>query len=211
MWVVKLGGSLAATGSLGVWLATLAARGGGRAVIVPGGGPFADLVREAQESLGFSDAVAHRMAILAMEQYGLMLAGMQPELVPVESAEALQAVLRNARVAIWLPGTMTKGALDIPASWNITSDSLAAWLANALSAERLMLVKACQVSGTLDAESLRDQGIVDPAFPDFIADRGFETYVLGANDHACLKTMLGDPLGGAPQERRVKPPRRARQ
>jgi aspartokinase-like uncharacterized kinase len=210
MWIVKIGGSLAADESLQDWLDVIAGRGGGRVVLVPGGGDFADLVRDAQDAFAFSDAVAHRMAILAMEQFGLMLSGLQPELVPVESLEALHAVVRHGRVPVWLPGSMTKGALDVPASWDVTSDSLAAWLAATLNAERLVLVKACAIPVGLDAERAREHGIVDAAFSEFVADRGFECYLLPASERARFASMLADPFSAAPADRRLRTARRAR-
>jgi aspartokinase-like uncharacterized kinase len=210
MWVVKVGGSLAGDESLKHWLDVLAERGGGRVVLVPGGGEFADLVRDAQEAFGFSDAVAHRMAILAMEQFGLMLSGLRPELMPVESLDALHAVVRHGRVPVWLPATMTKGALELPANWDVTSDSLAAWLASILNAERLVLVKTCAIAAGLDTDRARAHGIVDAAFPDFIADRGFETYLLPARELDRFAAMLADPFSGAPADRRLRPVRRPR-
>jgi aspartokinase-like uncharacterized kinase len=47
--VVKLGGSLHDAAELGGWLAALAEAPGPARVVVPGGGPFADAVRAAQE------------------------------------------------------------------------------------------------------------------------------------------------------------------
>jgi aspartokinase-like uncharacterized kinase len=210
MWVVKIGGSMAADESLRDWLDLVAERGGGRVVLVPGGGDFADLVRDAQDAFAFSDAVAHRMAILAMEQFGLMLAGIEPDLVPVESLDALDAVVRHGRVPVWLPATMTKGALDVPASWDVTSDSLAAWLAATLNAERLVLVKACSIAAGLDAELAHEHGIVDAAFQDFIADRGFECYLMAAKESGRFAAMLADPFNAAPADRRLRPVRRWR-
>ena len=67
--VVKVGGSTADQPVLREWIAALA----GSAlpvVIVPGGGPFADQVRNTQRRIGFSNNAAHAMAILAMEQFG---------------------------------------------------------------------------------------------------------------------------------------------
>ena len=63
MWVVKLGGSLAYSPELPHWLSALAHTD---AVIVPGGGPFADTVRDAQQIWRFDDATAHAMALLAI-------------------------------------------------------------------------------------------------------------------------------------------------
>src|SRR3546814_1733087 len=87
LWVVKLGGSLAGGPELTGWLDALAA-GGGSIVLVPGGGPFADAVRTMQRRWSFGDATAHHLALLAMEQYGLMLAGLQPVLRPAASRAA---------------------------------------------------------------------------------------------------------------------------
>ena len=61
--IVKLGGSLVSDAArLGRLLGALADGGEGRCVVVPGGGPFADAVRQAQGRLGFSDALARRDA-----------------------------------------------------------------------------------------------------------------------------------------------------
>ena len=72
--VVKIGGSLVETGRLREILA-IVARAQRPTVIVPGGGPFADAVRNAQAEFGFSDEAAHRMAILAMHQTALLMHG----------------------------------------------------------------------------------------------------------------------------------------
>ena len=45
MWVVKIGGSLSHDSALREWLTLLWEVGGGRVVIVPVGGDFADAVR----------------------------------------------------------------------------------------------------------------------------------------------------------------------
>src|ERR1700741_4474814 len=71
--VIKIGGSCAFSLDLRRWSAMVAACGG-RAVVVPGGGPFADAVRAAQQRMKFDDAAAHHMAMLGMEQFGHALA-----------------------------------------------------------------------------------------------------------------------------------------
>jgi aspartokinase-like uncharacterized kinase len=191
MWVVKLGGSLAHSPKLEDWLDLLAAHGGGRVVIVPGGGPFADLVRDAQERWRFDEASAHRMALLAMDQYGLMLAGMQPELVVAQAAETMHAALRNARVPVWLPTRMLEQATDVEPGWQVTSDSLAAWLATRLSAERLILVKSCALPpAPVSAERLAGSGIVDAAFPHYARNACFELMLLNREQPGSMRAML---------------------
>ena len=78
MWVVKIGGSLLGTPELERWLEIFVKYSDGHIVIVPGGGIFADAVREAQKLTKISDACAHKLAVLAMDQFGLLLANMNP-------------------------------------------------------------------------------------------------------------------------------------
>src|SRR5215471_19096861 len=91
--VVKLGGSHAFSKHLPAWLDALLLVAG-RVVIVPGGGPFANAVRSAQPTMGFDDSAAHRMALLAMEQFGSALVGLRPSLTLADTIAAIRAALR---------------------------------------------------------------------------------------------------------------------
>ena len=126
--VVKLGGSHAFSEHLAGWVEAIADCAG-HVIVVPGGGPFADAVRDAQPKIGFDDAAAHHMALLAMEQYGCALASLNGAFVLANSANAMERALDARQVPVWMPSRMALAAADIPASWEITSDSLAAWLA----------------------------------------------------------------------------------
>src|SRR5690348_1464350 len=100
--VVKLGGSLAGRPHVEPWLDTLAACAG-QAVLVPGGGPFADAVRAAQPALGFDDLAAHHMALLAMEQFGRALASLRAGFALADSPSAIISALDSSRVPVWAP------------------------------------------------------------------------------------------------------------
>jgi 5-(aminomethyl)-3-furanmethanol phosphate kinase len=196
MYVVKLGGSLARTAHLRSWLAALAQAGGGRAVLVPGGGSFADAVRETQALQRFDDAHAHRMALLAMEQYGLMLAGLQPALVAAQTADGIRRALDEGRVPVWMPSAMVLGCGDIPAVWDVTSDSLAAWLAGVVGASLLVLIKPIDVSeAQMTCGQLAGRGWVDPLFPRFAHAAGCAIRLLGSGGQPALARMLAG--GGA--------------
>ncbi|GJD57342.1 uridylate kinase [Methylobacterium dankookense] len=79
--VVKLGGSLLGEPArLRAWLARLTAGALGPCLIVPGGGPFADAVRNAQGALGFDDALAHRLALDAMGRMAEVFCALEPGL-----------------------------------------------------------------------------------------------------------------------------------
>src|SRR5579875_2749273 len=138
--VVKLGGSQAGRPHVGGWLEALAACAG-HVVLVPGGGPFADVVRTLQPKIGFDDIAAHHMALLAMEQFGRALASLRSGFELAVSMAAIADALERGCVPVWAPLMMAARAADIPASWDVTSDSLAAWLAGRLGVKRLVLVK----------------------------------------------------------------------
>ena len=191
MWLVKLGGSLSYDPCIRTWLDALSTVGGGRVIIVPGGGPFADLVRDAQQHWEFDDEAAHRMALHAMQQNALLLAALCPALMPVESESDMRIVLSRGRTALWLPLAMTLGNPDLEANWNVTADSIGAWLANYLNAERLILVKSCRLPvSPFDADAMSVAGIVDRAFPKFVRDACFDTVLLDKNQIDGLRELL---------------------
>jgi aspartokinase-like uncharacterized kinase len=184
MWVIKLGGSLLGSPELKSWLEIVNRHGDGKVVIVPGGGIFADAVREAQRLAGISDRVAHHMAVLAMDQYGVLMAGLNRGLATAASELEIAERGWQHRGIVWLPSRMVCADENIPTSWDVTSDSLAAWLAHTLGAEHLILVKSVRPPLPRNTvESLMHDGVVDPCFAAFTAQRSFDTWVLGKEDH----------------------------
>jgi aspartokinase-like uncharacterized kinase len=134
--VVKVGGGLAREAGEDALRALCAAIGEAgrrhRLLIVPGGGSFADAVRDCDRRYGLSDAAAHRMAILAMEQFAWLLSELIPGAVRTASFER--------PLSVWLPASARVDE-QLPASWDVTADSIAAWVAREAGAERLVLVK----------------------------------------------------------------------
>ena len=191
MWVVKLGGSLANyPDDLKRWLKALAEAGQGKIVIVPGGSFFADWVREAQKKWGFDDVAAHAMGLRAMEQYGLMLCGIQKGLVFARTETEIRKALQENRVPVWLP-VQTLACENLPPSWDVTSDSLAAWLARRLAAERLVLVKSCPLpEGEMDMAEISRKGIVDAAFPGFVDAAAFNVWLVNREDYCRVSSLL---------------------
>jgi dihydroneopterin aldolase len=160
-------------------------------VLVPGGGPFADAVRQAQDKAGFEERVAHRMALLAMEQFGLMLCGLQSGLVPAGSSASVRSALARGEVPVWMPSTMVLSDLSIPETWNVTSDSLSAWLASRLDASMLVLVKSVRVEEPQPTvEEMTARGWVDSGFATFAAGAGFQIRLVGEGDEKLLKRLV---------------------
>ena len=80
---------------------------------------------------------------------------------------------------------------DLPACWELSSDSLAAWLAGKLGLRRLLIVKPVVPSpGCLSAAALAAAGVVDPLFPRFLGASGTEAYIAGPTDHAAAAAAI---------------------
>jgi aspartokinase-like uncharacterized kinase len=161
--VVKVGGGLLRAGDSlhpGALDATTAALADAarrwRLVVVPGGGPFADAVRAADAALSLDAGTAHWIAVLAMDQMAHLLAARIAGAVLVHDASTVRAALDAGRLPVLAPHRWLRAADPLPHSWAVTSDSIAAWLAGALGARRLVLVKP--VAGEL-------AGLVDEYFP----------------------------------------------
>ena len=195
LWVIKLGGSLLGSLALPRWLSLLAKHGNGKVVIVPGGSVFADAVRQAQSLSRMSDGLAHELALLAMDQFGLLLAGMQPDLVTATSELEIAECGWQHRAVVWLPSQMVLADATVEQSWRVTSDSLSAWLANKLAADQLLLIKSVdlgsyQQSQAALAKALLDDGVVDACFLDGIAGQRYQTRLLNRDDYTVFEQGL---------------------
>jgi aspartokinase-like uncharacterized kinase len=195
--VVKVGGGLS-DGALPALCSTLGELGQRHPLlVVPGGGGFADAVRDADRRFRLRPPTSHRMAILGMEQFGWLLS----DLIPGAVRCADVAPARPGRTSVLLPAGLPLEAL--PASWHVTSDSIAAWVAERAGAGRLVLVK--DVDGLypdwpprgeplarLSVEELAAlrAGGVDEYLPTILGGTRFETWVIGGHDPARVAELL---------------------
>ncbi|NOS96796.1 MAG: uridylate kinase [Methylotenera sp.] len=198
MWIVKLGGSLLGSPELPRWLETLVKISDGQVVIVPGGGLFADAVRDAQQRTSVSDAIAHELALLAMDQFGLLLAGMNSKLVTASSELEIAERGWQHRCIVWLPSKMVLADDSVPKSWHVTSDSLSAWLANKIGAKQLVLVKSKSLEGyskpaNVSLQNLQADDLIDDAFADFFTGN-YQTWVVNKLDDGLFEQGLSLPL-----------------
>ena len=198
--VVKVGGGLgrgAGDDALRALCTTLGELGERHPLlVVPGGAWFADAVREADRGFGLPATTSHHMAVLGMEQFGWLLS----ELIPGAERSA-EARAGAGRTTVLLPGAL---ALDsLPASWQVTSDSIAAWVAGEAGAGRLVLVK--EVDGLFadwpprgeplprltvaELAALRPGG-VDAYLSTALANASFETWVISGRDPRRLTELL---------------------
>jgi aspartokinase-like uncharacterized kinase len=187
MIVIKLGGSLSRSDEFVNCLNKIEKNYQGRAVvIVPGGGAFADQVRLAQQQWQFDDQTAHHMAILAMQQMALMINGLKPDFAIANTLAEIQVLLDSEKIVIWSPNITELNSAGIAASWDITSDSLSAWLADKVSATELILIKSAMIDTRLSLQQLAELDIVDKAFCGFVSQATFKTHIIHAQSFEAL-------------------------
>lgn len=109
-------------------------------LVVPGGGKFADIVREFDREYSLSGETSHKMAILAMDQYATLLADLISNSRAIDSLEKAEKVLSDGFVPILLPASLLFSEDPVEHSWDFTSDSIAAWIAGTSNAEKLILI-----------------------------------------------------------------------
>lgn len=141
--VIKVGGSLGRWRGVGKLLDSIERwRGATNVLIVPGGGVFADLVRAEYRRSRLTEHAAHRMAILAMDQYGLQLCDLASLAAPASSLRQVVEVIRSGRLPVCLPSRSLARRDPFRPSWGVTSDSIAAYIVRLVKADALLLLKS---------------------------------------------------------------------
>ncbi|MBZ0159200.1 MAG: aspartate/glutamate/uridylate kinase [bacterium] len=157
--VIKVGGSLGRWKGLGKLLDSIERwKGSTNVLVIPGGGVFADLVRAEYRRVRLTNHAAHRMAILAMDQYGLELCDLASRAAAASSLNQVMEVIRRGRLPIYLPSRSLARHDPFTPSWGVTSDSIAAYIAGRVGAKSLLLLKSA------DGIFARDPKI-DPSAP----------------------------------------------
>jgi len=193
MWVVKLGGSLYKKAELTHWLEQLTILSQKHPItIVPGGGPFADQIRQAQQHYSFSDEHAHHMALLAMAQFGLAILSLSKNCEPLYYPTS--SYVEQHQLSVWLPDKSLLSISEIPQNWKVTSDSLALWLAHQLNADRLTLVKQAIPTDYLTINELSDAGIIDKAFPEMFSQYPVPSTLALASDHEKIQSIFNNSV-----------------
>ena len=204
--VIKLGGSLIEYGRAIIrTLRDFAAEKNLTLIIIPGGGPFAMTVRALAGKL--SDEAAHWMAVLAMHQYGFFLANGEFSLI-----ESLDDIV-DRDVSILLPYKILKADDSLPHTWDVTSDTIAAFIAYKLG-ERCF-IKLTDVDGILDAEgrviekvdieelakrsddstdSTRTCTCIDNALPDFLLQHKMYCIIVNGRFPRRVKDILAGKM-----------------
>jgi 5-(aminomethyl)-3-furanmethanol phosphate kinase len=198
--VLKIGGSLSRSFGLPGLCREISRLGKTHSLlVVPGGGKFADQVRDAYRQYHLSETAAHRMALLAMDQYGYVLNDLIQDSFPTWNPVAEGKAAEKGRTAILLPSEIIIRSDPLPNSWQVTSDTIAAWIAQASSCPRLVLLKDVDGLMTAGNELMADMpveklavhsGGVDEYLFQFLSSARLETWVINGNSPERLSQLL---------------------
>ena len=174
--------------------------------IVPGGGKFADAIRKLEETYSLSDMVAHKMAILAMDQYGLFLSDITPDSNVSYLLEEIINIM-NGKLPIFLPSQLLLREDWLEKSWDVTSDTIAAYIAGKVNAQKLVLVtdvdgiffedpkkkSDTKLVEELSAKELQDwnkRTSVDKILPKMLLRTKIDCYVVNGNYPKRIRSIL---------------------
>ncbi len=184
--VVKLGGSLI---SHVAEIVPILQHAGRPVLVIPGGGPFADLVRKYH----IDDESSHWMAVAAMEEYGWYIGGHG---IPVTDRLAVPD-----RALVYLPYRGMRSADPLPHNWDVSSDTIAAWIADQIGLDLVLLksVDGVTVNGSHLAE-IREPVTceeLDPCFITFVLGHRMQATVInGLHCERIVGVLAGKPVLG---------------
>jgi 5-(aminomethyl)-3-furanmethanol phosphate kinase len=166
-------------------------------LIVPGGGIFADTVRRVDERFGLGDDAAHWMAVLGMEQYACYLQDKSSAMGTGSITEL------SPGVSILFPYRLLKEEDPLSHSWDVTSDTIAAWVAKQTGS---IFIKATDIDGIFrEGKLIREiftsnftenfESCIDLALPRFLQKNRMECLILnGKFPERVIQAVYGKPV-----------------
>lgn len=167
--VVKLGGSLLSRPDVWTRLERWLAREPAATVLVVGGGTVVEAIRDLDRVHGLDPVEAHWWCIEIMARQAQLAHRRLTGSRLVEQLHELAEINTPPSLAIFNPFPLLRedDALRndrLPASWDVTSDSIAARIASRSRADELVLLKST-LPTTDTVDSLAASGFVDAYFP----------------------------------------------
>ncbi len=122
-------------------------------MVIPGGGSLANFVRNLDDALQIGDDLAHWSAIYSMNYNGIMLNRRYPNLESIEKLKTFQDA--KQMFCIFLPYSFLREDDTLPHNWEVTSDSIALYVANKLKLSQCFLIKNIDGIFNIDKELIK--------------------------------------------------------
>ncbi len=138
--------------------------------MIAGGGAGVDWIRSLDQIHGLSDVAADKLAVHALDLTAVILAALLPGSTTIDQLAMLEPACEKRAITIMAPRRVLAeieefGAAPLPASWDVTSDTIAARIAAHLEARALVLLKSAPLLDCATTEDASRLGLVDPMLP----------------------------------------------
>jgi aspartokinase-like uncharacterized kinase len=159
-------------------------------IVVPGGGEFADVVRCLDKNFNLSSSTSHGMAILGMDQYGMLLSDLMPCSITTQKIEEIKYFFDLNKLPIFLPSNLILREDPLENSWAVTSDSIAVYIAGRLQVTRVLLVTDVDGIYNSDPKTFSEAKLIKNLSPSELLAMNTRTSV----DKALPKLLLKTPI-----------------
>lgn len=202
--VYKLGGSLLDWSGLPGALDWLRRRRPeAAALLVVGGGETANVVRRWDEIFELGEERAHWLALESLALNEQLLQTLWPALRPVRSLSQVVSAANEGVPGIVCASCFVRwgektGAPELPHNWRVTTDSIAAWVADVVAADEFVLLKSTELPPETTLQNASEAGLVDGYFSQAVVRVPRVTWVnlraspLGAGEVTWLESGLSD-------------------
>ncbi len=203
--LIKLGGSLLSDLEKCKLLALELSDLGGyyNIVVFPGGGPIDNYIEKLDKSISFQPEIHHNLCARAQDQTGLIFGSMCNNAEFFSTFVVMKKIFDENKLAIMLPMNMIVNLNVFEQSWKVTSDTMAAYFANILSADKFAILtnvngiyKKPDMSGnicnTINASILNDKPAtcVDACLPSFLLEKNQTCHILNGYDVESIRDWI---------------------
>lgn len=175
-----------------------------RIVIFPGGGPIDKLIERFNTESPLSPEIPHHACALAQDQSGLIFSNFSEKFAPIADFENLRNILDSGRIPLLLPSKLILSLGIFEKTFDISSDSIGAFFASFLEADRYILLKSIDgirkpgddnsIYKEMNARDLQGGDEVDVVLPRLIIETKQKCWIInGLHPQRIRDVMEGHP------------------
>ena len=179
---------------------------GQNCLFVIGGGEFANLIRKYDVEIGFSQDVTHETAIDSMDILAKLLNDKLAFTEISYTREEAKSISDSNKIPIMICSGILKENEPFKHSWDVTSDSIAAYIASLLNAKLLIAtnvngiytkdpsLSGAELISEIDVNELLtfDESSVDLMLPTLLIEYGLDSYVVNGKYPERVLSIMND-------------------
>ncbi|MDR2873199.1 MAG: delta 1-pyrroline-5-carboxylate synthetase [Methanobrevibacter sp.] len=168
---------------------------GTNSLLITGAGEFANLIREYDNEIGFSNDITHEVAIESMSIISKLLNDKLDFTEIIDNFNDINTVLNDGKIPILITSKILKEKNVLEHSWRVSSDSISAYISHILKTKLLITtnvngiytrnptLKNSKLIKEIDAKKLLsfEQSSIDLMLPELLIEFGLDCFVVNGN------------------------------